>query len=44
MFDVLMVFYISLPSLPNISALCNMVDREKFLSLEYITGSRSLVT
>jgi len=44
MFVVLMLFYISLSSSPNINTLYNMVDRERFLSLEYITGSKILAT
>jgi len=43
-FDALMLFYISFHSLPNINALCNIIDRERFISLEYITGSRTLAT
>jgi hypothetical protein len=33
MFDVVMLFYIYLPSWPNINALYPMADRERFLTL-----------
>ena len=35
MFDIIMLFYISFPSWPNINTLCIMIDREKiFFSLD----------
>ena len=44
MLDAVMLLCISLPSWPNINTLCNTVDRERFLSLEYITESKNLAT